>query len=311
MKESDMNENLIRKRQLPGLIGDSIEVMRAQEETAYRVKNFLPDFRRTLNEESREKMCLWTFQVADFCDLKRSTVGVAMNFLDRFMCTKTGRRQIRNKKSYQLAAMTSLYLAIKLFDTIEIEVEFMAEMSRGAYEADQIVEMEKHILDGLQWRTHGPTALTFVEHFMSLLPCSVDDSVAAAIMEQARYQTELAVCDYDLVQKKPSEIGLAAILNAMESLDGVSMPLNTRKCFVSMIEEYCDGMRCESVSNIRECLEMLLTSAVGASIERVMEGRVFEFSKGQMSSGSSGEEEWRGIRSDNGEESSPVCVSRH
>jgi hypothetical protein len=204
-----------------------------------------------VDEESRIKMCEWCYQVVDFCKFRRETVGIGMSYLDRYISTPQGRLALTDRKFYQLAAMTSLYMAIKIHEPLEMETSLLADLSRGVYTDLQIAEMERKILDGLEWRLAGPTPLTFIQHFMALL--DVDLRVKGAIMDYARYQVELAVSSLDLVPRRPSEIALAAILNAMEGIDRSLLPLRKQGAFVRVVERV-SGMFVERVANIQDIL---------------------------------------------------------
>jgi Cyclin, C-terminal domain len=73
----------------------------------------------------------------------------------------------------------------------------------------------------LSWRVHPPTAYCFGKHILYLLPCtSVTLDDRHAILELARFLTELSVIDYFFVIHKPSVVAFAAILNAMEDVPG-------------------------------------------------------------------------------------------
>eukprot|EP00549_Striatella_unipunctata_P001771 CAMPEP_0118682008 /NCGR_PEP_ID=MMETSP0800-20121206/5254_1 /TAXON_ID=210618 ORGANISM="Striatella unipunctata, Strain CCMP2910" /NCGR_SAMPLE_ID=MMETSP0800 /ASSEMBLY_ACC=CAM_ASM_000638 /LENGTH=295 /DNA_ID=CAMNT_0006578365 /DNA_START=27 /DNA_END=911 /DNA_ORIENTATION=- len=276
MKQSELKQNLLQRRR-SSIVGDSIAVMRLQEENTYKVRDGLGKATNKIDANCRAKMAHWAYQIIDFCDFERGTVAVAMNYLDRFMASKIGQEIVLNKKSYQLAAMTALYLAVKIHEPIQIEVELMAEMSRGCYKAEEISQMEEIMLDGLAWRTQGPTALAFVEHFMELMPSSVPSVVVAAIVEQARYQTELAVSDYDLACQNQSEVALAAIMNAIEVLNKESFPRKQRQDFVAKIEHYSAGTLCEKVKAIQEYLDLLYNDNMQNTVKAVIEARVIAF----------------------------------
>lgn len=80
----------------------------------------------------------------------------------------------------------------------------------------------------LNWHVHPPTAYCFGKHLLYLLPCSavaVDDR--HAILELARFLTELSVIDYFFVIHKPSVVSLAAILNAIEDIPGARPAIST------------------------------------------------------------------------------------
>lgn len=95
----------------------------------------------SINEIWREKICEWAYQVIDHFDYSREVVGVAIHYLDRYLATRTV-----NKKVFQLAAMTSLFLAIKLYEPGRISMASMIELSRGYFTLDQMVAMEESLL---------------------------------------------------------------------------------------------------------------------------------------------------------------------
>ena len=230
-------------------IADRIAIMLIQEDTVYNVHDYLADSveirkqaAKPVDEDCRVKMCEWCYQVVDFCKFRRETVGIGMSYLDRYLCTLKGRDALCNRKQYQLAAMTALYIAIKLHEPLEMETSLLADLSRGCYTEMEFVDMEQTILQALKWRVNGPTALGFVQNFMALIPDSVHPSVADVIMDYARYQTELAVSDHSFVATQPSDLALAAILNAMEGMDHSLFPLKLQGKFIRNIEKYAEKL---------------------------------------------------------------------
>ena len=94
-----------------------------------------------INEVWREKICEWSYQVIDHFDFSREIVSISMHYLDRYLATRSV-----NKKLFQLAAMTSLYLAIKLYEPGTLTMASMIELSRGYFQVEQMAEMEIAIL---------------------------------------------------------------------------------------------------------------------------------------------------------------------
>mmetsp|Transcript_9376 Transcript_9376/g.13960 ORF Transcript_9376/g.13960 Transcript_9376/m.13960 type:complete len:252 (-) Transcript_9376:12-767(-) len=172
--------------------------------------------RTGINECWREKICEWSYQVIDHFDFNREIVSISLSYLDRYLSTRPV-----NRKTFQLAAMTSLYLAIKLYEPSNLMMSSFIELSRGYFSTEHIVAMEEAILRALSWHVHPPTALTAVKHFMLLLPedaCHM--SIFHEIKELSRFLTELSVCDYFFVKQKATTIGLAALLSSIELIDG-------------------------------------------------------------------------------------------
>ena len=94
-----------------------------------------------INECWREKICEWAYQVIDHFDFNREVVAISLSYLDRFLCT----REV-NKKVFQLAAMTSLYMAIKLYEPSTLRMSSFIELSRGYFTVEHIISMEETLL---------------------------------------------------------------------------------------------------------------------------------------------------------------------
>ena len=94
-----------------------------------------------INDVWREKICEWCYQVVDHFEFNREIVSIAMSYLDRYLMT----RQV-TKKIFQLAAMTCLYLAIKLYESRRLRISSLIELSRGYFSPEHINAMEESIL---------------------------------------------------------------------------------------------------------------------------------------------------------------------
>lgn len=115
--------------------------------------------------EWRRKICQWSFKVIDHFKIDREVVSGAMNILDRYVaketnaicgdsmniCEDRGSLENIDSRTFQLAAMTSLYLSIKLADYDEgqyamqkkLRLDSFVELSRGQFCADEITKMER------------------------------------------------------------------------------------------------------------------------------------------------------------------------
>jgi Cyclin, N-terminal domain len=162
-----------------------ISAMRHQEESGYATGDFLhqhdpPSGRAKgpLNQsqsspvsvECRNLMVSWCYQVVDYCRFRRETVEIAISYLDRFCCTALGESARRDRKIYQLAAMTCLYTACKIHEPEAMDPKLVSNLSRGAYSSKEVEEMESTIVEALQWRLNPPTSLSFVRQLLDLIP---------------------------------------------------------------------------------------------------------------------------------------------
>eukprot|EP00571_Detonula_confervacea_P013725 CAMPEP_0172297914 /NCGR_PEP_ID=MMETSP1058-20130122/777_1 /TAXON_ID=83371 /ORGANISM="Detonula confervacea, Strain CCMP 353" /LENGTH=362 /DNA_ID=CAMNT_0013007131 /DNA_START=28 /DNA_END=1116 /DNA_ORIENTATION=+ len=247
-----------------GEVADRLAVMQHQESTSYLCRDYIMDDNETsscsssprrrrrqeepqgrdhiIDRDCRAKMSEWCYQVSDFCKFQRETVAIGMQYLDRFLATSSPRAQLalRDKKEFQLVAMTTLYIAIKLFEPLSMDAGLLAQISHGCYLEMDVVEMEQEILKSLLWRMNGPTTHAFLNHIMALLPPSAygyDETTVMTLLDFSTFQAEFAVSDYELSIQKPSTVALAAILNAIEGTEEHLFPAHFRFQFFQLIAD--------------------------------------------------------------------------
>lgn len=200
-----------------------------------------------VNEVWREKICEWCYQVVDHFDFSRETVDVSMSYLDRFLSSRPV-----NKKVFQLAAMTSLYLAVKLYEPGMLRPSSLVELSRGFFTKEHVVSMEESILRSLCWHVHPPTYLSFAREFLLLIPTNIcTSSEYHEIVEISRFLSELGVCDYFFVTRKPSSVALGCLLNALESIQDDEARQTIYHEFVKAVRDF-SGLDCYDLE-VEEC----------------------------------------------------------
>lgn len=177
-----------------------------------------PDFYQIEgSEECRYNMVDWCYRMLDFCNFHRDTAAIAMNFVDRFVMADEGQLYLRNQTLYQLLVVTALYTAIKVHESQSIDLQSLSNVSRGTYSVKRIKEVESQMVDALQWRLNPPTAMSFVQILVDLIPCRyvVSAQVKERILKLSRVQAENALYDHELVEIKTSTIGYCSLINAL------------------------------------------------------------------------------------------------
>ncbi|CAB9527855.1 g2 mitotic-specific [Seminavis robusta] len=99
-------------------------------------------------------------------------------------------------------------------EAISLSIDSMSKLGRGV-EKSLIAQMEMDILFQLGWLVHPPTSVVFLNSYMLLLHRE-GESYQAAILDLATFYVELAVLDYQFVRRRPSNIAMAALLNAIQ-----------------------------------------------------------------------------------------------
>lgn len=96
----------------------------------------------TINESWREKICEWSFQVVDHFDFSREVVSISISLLDRYLSVRAV-----DKRLFQLAAMTTLYMTIKIYERGTLSMASMIDLSRGFFMVEHMRAMELSIFE--------------------------------------------------------------------------------------------------------------------------------------------------------------------
>jgi Cyclin, N-terminal domain/Cyclin, C-terminal domain len=206
--------------------------------------------------------------LALFCsfDLSREVVAVSLSFFDRYFATLGN---VYNGNVALLASLTTLHIAIKLYDTKKIKLSTLANLSRGQFTSRDIEMMEWTILAALRWKLHPPTPYTFVEHILFFLPQEVTGSIRNGLNEVSKYLTELAICDaYFVDHANSSTIAFASILNVMEDMNYSKFSGGLRDIFLRNLSYHLNVHHCSDdiVSARKRLRKMFTVSSSGCGV---------------------------------------------
>lgn len=224
-------------------------------------------------EEWRLKITEWTYEAVDHFDLDRDVASHALSYLDRSIAESYSQgKAVLSKTSFQLLAVTSLYVAVKVHGTSYTapgagpcpQLDTFVQLSRDMFSPQVIEETELWLLDTLRWRMNPPTAAAFVSYLLQLAlfapnprqppgssgrhrtlegPCD-DDATVRCLFDLSRYLTEMATCDSFLALNcRPSVTALAAALNACDAIRaaGGRLPPGARWAVVDTATEVSGG----------------------------------------------------------------------
>jgi hypothetical protein len=169
------------------------------------------------------------FSICCSFDLSREVVAVSLDIFDRYLAT---RGNACNGNLALLVSLTTLHIAIKLFDSKKIKLQTLANLSRGQFGSKSIEEMEWKVLAALRWKLHPPTPYAFVSHLLLFLPNEANPAIRKELFEMARYFTELAVCDSYFVDVNNSTVAFAAILNVINGMTYSKLSAAIRERFL-------------------------------------------------------------------------------
>lgn len=235
----------------------------------------------------RRKICEWAYNVVDHFHLDREVVSLSLSYLDQYISIKRNEVEKTSKgmssrridrilsdkidgRTFQLAATTSLYIAIKvhgehidrqiLDSTQKLTISSFVDLSRGQFSAEDLVSMELELLEALKWRVNPPTPVKFAAYLLRLLPTqlrrkghreynddirqqesklsfTIDERVVHVLYELSRYLTEVSVYVHSLSATfKPSVVAYATVLISINLIDTVALPQENRELFLARVK---------------------------------------------------------------------------
>jgi hypothetical protein len=129
----------------------------------------------------------------------------------------------RIRDEYQLVALTALFLSIKLFERLNIQLEHVSYLSRGRYTAGEVMRMELVILHALEWRVCCADKVDYVNAYLDvMLPDKqhVGDPyhhmLLTSIKDLADIQIKMSDYESSFSKQKPSLVAFASVINAFE-----------------------------------------------------------------------------------------------
>lgn len=181
-------------------------------EPKYRVHAGYMSRQTDINERMRAILIDWLVEVHLKFKLMPETLYLTVNLIDRFLETKAVTR-----KNLQLVGVTAMLIGSKYEEIWAPEVRDFVYISDKAYTREQILQMEKLMLNTLQFNLTLPTSHNFLARFIKATTASNDRKV----LTLATYLTELALVDAGMLSYSYSMTSAAALYVSMRAL-GVS-----------------------------------------------------------------------------------------
>uniref|UniRef100_A0A0E0KTY7 Uncharacterized protein n=1 Tax=Oryza punctata TaxID=4537 RepID=A0A0E0KTY7_ORYPU len=160
-----------------------------------------------INEKMRAILIDWLIEVHYKFELMDETLFLTVNLVDRFL-----EKQVVPRKKLQLVGVTAMLLACKYEEVSVPVVEDLVLISDRAYTKGQILEMEKLILDTLQFNMSVPTPYVFMRRFLKAAQSEKQLELLSF------YILELSLVEYRMLKYRPSLLAAAAVYTAQCAL---------------------------------------------------------------------------------------------
>ncbi|XP_014521177.1 G2/mitotic-specific cyclin-1 [Vigna radiata var. radiata] len=163
-----------------------------------------------INERMRAILIDWLIEVHDKFDLMHETLFLTVNLIDRFLAKQTVVR-----KKLQLVGLVAMLLACKYEEVSVPVVGDLILISDKAYTRKEVLEMEKLMVNTLQFNMSVPTAYVFMKRFLKAAQADRKLELLAFFL------VELSLVEYEMLKFPPSLLAAAAVYTAQCSIYGV------------------------------------------------------------------------------------------
>ncbi|KAL6882624.1 hypothetical protein ACP4OV_011314 [Aristida adscensionis] len=156
-----------------------------------------------INEKMRAILIDWLIEVHYKFELMDETLFLTVNIIDRYL-----EKQVVPRKKLQLVGVTAMLLACKYEEVSVPVVEDLVLISDRAYTNQQILDMERSILNTLQFNMFVPTPYVFMRRFLKAADADKQLEMASFFM------LELCLVEYQMLNYRPSLLAAAAVYTA-------------------------------------------------------------------------------------------------
>ncbi|KAH0448994.1 hypothetical protein IEQ34_022794 [Dendrobium chrysotoxum] len=180
-----------------------------------------------INAKMRAILVDWLIEVHHKFELMPETLYLTMFIIDRFLSMKSVQR-----KELQLVGVSAMLIASKYEEIWAPEVNDFICISDRAYTREEILRMEKGILNKLDWSLTFPTPYVFIVRFLK----------AAVSDKEMEYMTfffaELALMHYSMVMYCPSLFAASAVYAARCTLKKTPLWSKTLEYHTGYLEKH-------------------------------------------------------------------------
>ncbi|RDX95611.1 hypothetical protein CR513_21858, partial [Mucuna pruriens] len=229
----------------------SLMQFRMQEERQYRVSDYM-NSQHGINEMMRSIMVDWLVETHMRFKLMPETLYLTVNLIDRYLSST-----FVPKEEIQLLGISSMLIACKYEETKPIRVKDLISISDNAYSKNQILSMEKAILEKLKWHLTVPTPYVFLIRLLKL-----SDERDQQMENMVFFLAELSLVHYKTaISFLPSMRAAAAIYAARCTLN--------RRPFWNQILKHKAGYTAQELRDCAKLLVRLHSNAPGSVVKTV------------------------------------------
>ncbi|KAI3774681.1 hypothetical protein L1987_49241 [Smallanthus sonchifolius] len=174
------------------------------EEKRRPLPNYMKKIQKDVTAGMREILVDWLVEVAEEYKLVSDTLFLAVSYIDRFLSSHN-----LNRNKLQLLGVSSMLVASKFEEVSPPHVEDYCYITDNTYTKDEVVQMEKDLLDFLEQEPSNPTPKTFLRIFVRAAQGDIMPS-CSTFEFLSWFLVELSLLDCSCLRFLPSMVAASA-----------------------------------------------------------------------------------------------------
>ncbi|XP_074572122.1 cyclin-A3-1-like [Curcuma longa] len=206
------------------------------------VANYMATVQKDINANMRAVLVDWLVEVAEEYKLLSDTVYLSVSYIDRFLSFNAVTRQ-----NLQLLGVTSMFIASKYEEVDQPTVNEFCDITDNTYTKEQVLKMERDMLNCFKFELGNPTISTFLWIFSQ---AGQEDEKYPPLKLQflSCYIAELSLLDYGCLRFLPSLVASSVVFVSRYTIDAKRHPWSKK-----LIE--CTGY---NGVDLKDCIHALL-----------------------------------------------------
>ena len=196
--------------------------------------DYMETTQKDINSTMRGILVDWLVEVAEEYKLNPDTLFLSVLYIDRCLSVQTVART-----QLQLVGVTCMLIASKYEEIYAPQVDEFCYITDNTYTRQDVLSMERTVLDALGFELTQPTIRTFLQRCLKAAQCD------SKVEFMAMFLAELALLEYSFLKFSQSTIAAAAVSLSLVTLGKAS--------WSSTLEHYTALGR----GDLRECVEAL------------------------------------------------------
>ncbi|KAK7410293.1 hypothetical protein VNO78_00971 [Psophocarpus tetragonolobus] len=199
---------------------DIYNTIRVTELQRKPLTNYMDKLQKDINPSMRGILVDWLVEVSEEYKLVPDTLYLTVNLIDRYLSTR-----FIQKQRLQLLGVTCMLIASKYEEMCAPRVEEFCFITDNTYTKEEVLKMEREVLNLVHFQLSVPTIKTFLRRFIQAAQSSYK-SPCVELEFLANYLAELALVEYSFFQFLPSLIAASAVFLARWTLNESEHPWN-------------------------------------------------------------------------------------